>query len=84
MRGKKKPGRQAQDFATYIAKAEGMEFKIVAPNAKTAEYIARNLLGAELIYREPKGPEDIQKVVDALMDPGGIYNGELSLIKVEP
>lgn len=84
MRKRERPRRQAAQYATYIARAEGMEFKIVAPGAKEAEYIARNLLGAELIYREPRGPGDIQRVVDALMDPKGIYGGELSITRVEP
>lgn len=71
--------RRKQVFSTYVARAEGVEFKIMTTSAAAAERIARNLLGAELIYREPKGPEDIDQVIKAIMDPEGIYQGEMEV-----
>ena len=55
--------------------------RVLAHSAKEAEYIARNLLGSEIIFAEPKGPKEIDRVIKALLDPRGIYDGPLEVRK---
>ncbi|MCX5888478.1 MAG: hypothetical protein NTY36_03395 [Deltaproteobacteria bacterium] len=76
----KNSGHPGPGFRIYRVKAGPHgTFRILAESAESAEFIGRNLLGAELIYREPRGPEDIDKVIKALMDPGGIFGGDLEV-----
>jgi hypothetical protein len=75
---------QPQPFGRYRVSGNDLgNLVILAHSAKEAEFIARNILGSEIIYREPKGLEDIDRVIKALLDPRGIYEGPLEVRREE-